>query len=184
MDHYVDIRVLPDPEFKETTLLNALFSKFHRELVRHKETAIGVSFPHANATLGPTLRLHGTQPTLSGFMSNKWLKGLGDYTERSPLQQVPDNCQYRRIRRVQVKSSAERLLRRSLTKGWITEAEVKSRLMDGDDKRCRLPFLQLTSKSTGQTFKLFVEQGKPGELFQPGSFNSYGLSNTATLPTF
>lgn len=33
MDAFVDIALLPDPEFPATTLLNALFSKFHRGLV-------------------------------------------------------------------------------------------------------------------------------------------------------
>lgn len=33
MDHYLDIRVLPDPEFSAQTLLEALFAKLHRALV-------------------------------------------------------------------------------------------------------------------------------------------------------
>ena len=33
MNYYWEIRVLPDPEFKETVLMNALFAKLHRALV-------------------------------------------------------------------------------------------------------------------------------------------------------
>ena len=47
MDHYVDIQVLPDPEFLETTLMNELFSKLHRALGKHGQGKIGVSFPQA-----------------------------------------------------------------------------------------------------------------------------------------
>ena len=45
MDAYIDIVLLPDPEFPATTLMSALFGKFHRGLVRYGEGAIGVSFP-------------------------------------------------------------------------------------------------------------------------------------------
>ena len=33
MDAFVDLTLLPDPEFPATTLMNALFSKLHRGLV-------------------------------------------------------------------------------------------------------------------------------------------------------
>ena len=33
MDTYLEIRLLPDPEFVPTMLMNALFSKLHRGLV-------------------------------------------------------------------------------------------------------------------------------------------------------
>ena len=35
MDHYLDIRLLPDPEFPAPLLMNALFTKLHRALVSH-----------------------------------------------------------------------------------------------------------------------------------------------------
>ena len=32
MDHYIEIRVLPDPEFSEEMLMSALVAKLHRAL--------------------------------------------------------------------------------------------------------------------------------------------------------
>ena len=70
MDAFVDLTLLPDPEFPATTLMNALFSKLHRGLVGHGEGTIGVSFPDvedAHRGLGSRLRLHGSAADLRDF---------------------------------------------------------------------------------------------------------------------
>jgi len=45
MDHYLEIRVLPDPEFSSEMLMAALFAKLHRVLGARGQGDIGVSFP-------------------------------------------------------------------------------------------------------------------------------------------
>ncbi|MDS0116062.1 type I-F CRISPR-associated endoribonuclease Cas6/Csy4, partial [Enterobacter hormaechei subsp. steigerwaltii] len=45
MDHYIEIRVLPDPEFSEEMLMPALMAKLHRALGQRGKGDIGVSFP-------------------------------------------------------------------------------------------------------------------------------------------
>lgn len=45
MDHYFDLRVLPDPEFNTEMLMAALFAKLHRALGARGKGDIGVSFP-------------------------------------------------------------------------------------------------------------------------------------------
>lgn len=184
MDHYIDLRILADPEFPEATLLNALFSKLHRELARANENGIGISFPNAAKTLGNVLRLHGTESGLNQIMANTWLQGLRDYTDVGSINKVPDGCQFRAVRRVQVKSNVERLMRRSIAKGWLTEEEAKQRLLGSENRTSKLPYLQLKSTSTGQRFKLFLLQDKPKDQAVEGRFNSYGLSQTATVPAF
>ena len=57
MDHYIDIRVQPDPEFTASQLLNALFAKLHRALGQVADGKIGISFPQVGKTLGECLRL-------------------------------------------------------------------------------------------------------------------------------
>lgn len=50
--HYIDITILPDPEFSHTHLMGALLSKLHRALVQLQSSSIGVSFPqHVDAPL-------------------------------------------------------------------------------------------------------------------------------------
>ena len=121
MNFYQDIRVLEDPEFSEPMLMAALFAKLHRVLGAQANGAVGVSFPRAGKMLGDTLRLHGSQDALQALQATPWLKGLRDYTQCSDIQRIPENVMHCTVSRVQVKSSAERLRRRSVKKGWLTE---------------------------------------------------------------
>lgn len=185
MDYYVEIRVLPDPEFKEAVLVNALFAKLHRAFVSVDSTNIGVSFPEVGKkSLGNLLRLHGTQLALDNLMMLDWLKGLRDYTIATTIQPVPLNIKYRVVRRVQAKSNAERLRRRSVVKGWLTEAEAEQKISFDKQQKLNLPFAQLKSLSTQQNFRLFIQHGRMQDQPVLGKFNAYGLSCEATVPWF
>lgn len=184
MDHYIDIRILPDPEFMPTTLMNALFSKFHRALVDQGAGSVGVSFPDANRSLGECLRLHGLQDSLQRFMEYDWLKGMRDHIDVGTTKAVPSGCTYRVVRRIQAKSNAERLRRRSVKKGWLSSEEAVEQIPLTKERRLKLPFVQLKSSSSGQQFRLFIDQGPELPEPQQGSFSSYGLSATGTVPWF
>lgn len=184
MNHYIEIRVLPDPEFKANVLLNALFAKLHRALSDAGRSEIGVSFPNASKVLGDCIRLHGSQEALQRLMELGWLKGLSDYTTVSTILPVPDKCQYRVVLRVQAKSSVERLYRRSVKNGRLTAEEAEAKINAGKDQLLKQPFIQLKSQSSGQTFRLFIQQGKLSGSSLPGRFSNYGLSDTATVPWF
>ena len=73
--HYIDISLLPDPEFSQVHLLGALVSKLHRALVQLCADNIGVSFPMhvlqplTKRGLGTVLRLHGEPDGLQALMS-------------------------------------------------------------------------------------------------------------------
>jgi CRISPR-associated endonuclease Csy4 len=184
MDHYLEIRVLPDPEFTTVALLEALFAKLHRALGRAGQGKIGVSFPNAGKTLGDRLRLHGTLAMLTALEAEQWRKGLRDYSECSEILPVPANVKHRRVQRVQIKSNAERLRRRSVRKGWLTEDEARERIPTDKECRSSLPFIRLKSLSTAQPFLLFIKQGALRDAPESGEFSAYGLSSTATIPWF
>lgn len=184
MNYYIDIKVLPDPEFTPSILMNALFAKFHRALVEAGHGEVGVSFPQAQKTLGDRLRLHGSLSVLQRLMGISWLKGLTDYTSVSAITPVPDNCQYRVVKRVQAKSSVERMYRRSVKKGWLTTEEAEIRANDHMEQYLKLPFVQLKSHSSGQEFRLFIQQGKLLDSPEEGKFSAYALSCEATIPWF
>ena len=182
MDKYIEIRMLPDPEFTASVLMSALFAKLHRALVEIRRGEIGVSFPQAQKTLGDMIRLHGSIGTLKQLMEVKWLKGLTDYTSVSVIKQVPGNCQYRIVKRVQAKSSSDRLYRRSVKKGWLTAEEAEKKKHECNEQRLKMPFVQLKSHSSGQSFRLYIQQGKLLESPHAGKFSDYGLSREATIP--
>jgi CRISPR-associated endonuclease Csy4 len=181
MDHYIDIQVLPDPEFKATTLLNAVYSKLHRALVSLGREDLGVSFPEAAKAPGSLLRLHSGKASLESLMALGWLKGLRDYTQVSAPAPVPTNAEFVRVQRVQPKQTAARL-RRAVKRNSLQESEAEAIL--GDRVPFKKPYFRLQSESTGQSFLLFIEQSNPQDYPVEGPYNTYGLSQTATVPWF
>lgn len=184
MNGYQDFRVLPEPEVNGGVLMATLFGRIHLALVAAGEGKVGVSFPELAKTPGCLLRLHGEHSNLQRVFQHLNLHGLRDYLHVGEISDVPDGAQYRTVMRVQVKSSVTRLLRRSVRKGWITEEEAAVRLSTAVDKSCSLPFIPVKSQSNGQTFRLFIEQGKLQADPAPGRFNYYGFSTAATVPWF
>ena len=80
MDAYLELQLLPDPEFPPAMLMNALFAKLHRALVSHGEGRIGISFPDVGSgQLGQRLRLHGQAGDLEQLMAGNCLQGMRDH---------------------------------------------------------------------------------------------------------
>ena len=187
MDHYLEIRLLPDPEFPATTLMNALFSKFHRGLVGHGEGAIGVSFPDvkdAHRGLGNRLRLHGSAADLRDFMGANWLTGMRDHVAIDGPAPVPAGARHRIVRRVQAHSNPERERRRLIARKGVSPEEAQMAIPDSRAEQLNLPFRLLSSRSTGQQFRLFVEHLPVEDQPRSGTFGSYGLSPATTIPWF
>lgn len=196
MDHYLDIHIQPDPEFSPPLLLNALFSKLHRALVASQRSDIGASFPRYDLapkgardhvlrpTLGLVLRLHGSAAALERFMADNWLTGMRDHIALTPIQPVPTTAHFVRVQRKQVKSHPAKERERLMRRKGVSEAEALRLIPDDKAKWLDLPFITLTSQSTGQQqFRLFIAQTAAAAEVR-GEFNAYGLSQTATLPMF
>ncbi|WP_369857840.1 type I-F CRISPR-associated endoribonuclease Cas6/Csy4 [Candidatus Thalassolituus haligoni] len=183
MDYYLDITLLPDPEFEEQMLLNALFSKFHRGMSQIAAGEVGISFPDVDKRLGGRLRLHGSAAALDKLMSTGWMKGLGDYTRVSTIEPVPVDRRYRTVRRVQAKSAWNKR-KRSIAKGWLDEEEAEAKIPDSQQKKLKQPFVQIKSLSNGNDMRVYIEHGELLDAPATGTFNSYGLSSTATIPWF
>ena len=187
MDHYVDIDVRPDPEFPAHQLMSALYSKLHRALVVRQGAGIGASFPGFDPQgthLGTRLRLHGSLAALAELLESDWLMGMRDHVAMTSPRPVPPDAQHRVVKRVQVRSSPERLRRRLMRRKGVDELQARERIPDKLVQLTHLPFVQLRSTSTGQSFMLFIAHGpvQPGVVV--GGFNAYGLSQAATIPWF
>jgi len=187
MDHYLDLKLLPDPEFPATLLMSALLGKLHRALHDLRRDDVGVSFPDIEQNprhLGSCLRVHGVEAALLALQALNWLTGMRDHVETGAIQPVPAQVKYRSVSRVQVDSNPERLRRRLMKRHDLSEEQARLRIPDGAAKRCTLPFATLRSATTGQSFRLFIRHGALLDMPHKGSFNSYGLSSTATIPWF
>ena len=187
MDHYLDIGLLPDPEFSVQILMNALYSKLHRALVSLKVNNIGVSFPRYQRrpkALGNTLRLHGNLAALIELQKTDWLKGMRDHAAISDVQRVPSVVRYIQINRRQYKTNANRLRRRRMKRKGETYEQALQAIPDSVERKPDLPFLSMRSLSTGQVFCLFLDQCMAQDKPVAGEFDSYGLSKQATVPWF
>ncbi len=184
-DHYLDIHLLPDPEFAPNQLLGALFAKLHRALVQLGSSDIGISLPGVGASgPGTHLRLHGSFPALQRLQAIEWLTGMREHLRQGELATVPPDCQYRCVRRVQVDSNPQRLRRRLMHRHGLDEGAAFQRIPDHSARRTDLPWVEMRSQSSGQRFRLFIDHGPLQDNPCNGSFSSYGLSSTATIPWF
>lgn len=187
MDAYLDLRLRSDPEIHTAHLMAAVYTRLHRQLVALRCEDIGISFPEIRTrprTLGNQLRLHGPATALQAFSDGQWLGSLREHCQLGSIAAVPTDTRHRTLRRVQTKSSPERLRRRLMRRHGIDEAEARRRIPDAAARELQLPYIAVHSSSTGQHFKIFLEQGPPLDRAQPGRFNAYGLSQDATVPWF
>lgn len=185
--HYVDIRLLPDPEFSRAHLLGALYAKLHRALVALESDEIGVGFPGYSMqprTLGQVMRLHGGKGSLNALLSTDWLRGMRDHVEMGDVSAAPQGVQHRRLLRRQFKTSADRMRHRRMRRKGETYEQAMQAIPNSVEQQPDLPYVQLRSASTGQRFCLFLALGEPEPQAVAGPFNTYGLSGTATLPWF
>jgi len=186
--HYIDLHLRPDPEVAQHQLMSGLYVCLHRALAQLGGQGVGVSFPahdERKPCLGAHMRLHGTLNDLQALMGTAWLRGIQDHLQIGAVSQVPAGVAFRQVTRAQAKSNAERLRRRAMKRHGLDVDEAARRRPDSAEKRLRLPFVTLGSRSTGQaSFPLFIRHGPL--LGEPlgGGFNSYALSQGATVPWF
>ena len=189
MDHYLEIRLRPDPEFPASMLMNALYSKLHRALFDLQADDIGVSLPDHKTgvrarTPGDRLRLHAQQSRLEQLMALPWLAGMRDHVELADIAPVPAEVSHRRVVRRQFNTGGPSRLKRYARRHDISEEEARQCMSAPAERKISLPFVQVNSRSSGQRFALFIEHGQPQAAPVTGRFNHYGLSREATVPWF
>jgi len=185
--HYVDIKVVPDPESSPNQLLGALYDHLHLALVQQRRDDVGVSFPGYSLsprTLGPTLRLHGSETALRQMLAADWLGGMRDHVRIGSLAAVPADTLHRSVQRKQFKTSAERLRRRRMRRKGETEEQAMAAIPSSMEHRPDLPYIHLHSRSTKQAFCLFIALSPLQSRAIGGPFNSFGLSTVVTVPWF
>ncbi|MGC3872116.1 type I-F CRISPR-associated endoribonuclease Cas6/Csy4 [Halomonas sp. GXIMD04776] len=189
MNHYIDIRLRPDPEFPAPMLMGALYAKLHRALFDFDTDDIGVSFPEHKSgvqarTLGEQLRLHSSRQRLERLMESEWLIGMRDHVVSSNVQAVPEGVRHVAVKRRQFNTGGESRATRYAKRHDISLEEARRLYATPASRRIELPFVQLNSRSSQQRFCLFIDHGKPQKEPVQGTFNHYGLSRHATVPWF
>lgn len=183
MDYYIDIEIKPDVEMRESPLINLVYNKLHKALVKLKSEQIGVSFPGYQIKLGRLLRLHGDKTDLQNLQGLNWLGGIAGYCNISDVKNVPADAKYRTISRIRTNMSKSKL-KRLKRRGSITPDEEKIYKAEMFSQGLDNPYLDLESGSTGQKHRRFIQFGHLLDQPVAGKFDSYGLSKDATVPWF
>lgn len=191
MKYYIDISLLPDAEVALGFLWEKMFQQIHLALAEQTgngTSSVAISFPgygRGQFPLGGKLRLLSRdEATLQQLDISRWLSRLTDYVHITSIRPVPEKVKGHSIyKRLQPKSSSERLARRKAKREGITFEQAMTALSGRKDVHVTTPFINMTSQTTGQRFRLFVKKTSV-EAPVTGSFSSYGLSSAATVPEF
>ncbi|PHS70329.1 MAG: type I-F CRISPR-associated endoribonuclease Cas6/Csy4 [Methylophaga sp.] len=183
MDHYIDIKIIPDAEMRENVLLNKVYTKFHKALFSLKNKSIGVSFPEYKIKLGKLIRIHGEQAILNDLQGLNWLGDLSGYCNVSDIVKVPENSKHRVISRKQA-NMTEAKLRRLIKRGTIKSEEIKAYKAKMFSQGLDNAFLELDSSSNGHHHRRFIQFGSLLGQAIKGDFDDFGLSKQATVPWF
>lgn len=183
MNYYIDIEIMPDAEMRESPLINLVYNKFHKALVKLKSEQIGVSFPGYQIKLGRLLRLHGDKTDLQNLQGLNWLGGIAGYCDISDLKKVSADVKYRTVSRIRTNTSKSKL-KRLKQRGSITPDEEKIYKTKMFSQGLANPYLDLESGSTGQKHRRFFRFGPLLDQPVEGKFDSYGVSKVATVPWF
>ena len=195
MKYYIELDLKNTPDITLYALWGKVYTQIHLALTELQAALgtgkVGVAFPEYRfdaavqmGRLGSKLRVFADDAAvLQQLNLAQHLRRYADYVQLSAVAAVPAEHGLACYARVQVKSGAERATRRLIKRHPELNYETELARLQALSVHSALPFIQLNSLSSKQTFRLFI--AKTAALTaQTGDFGSYGLSNTATVPDF
>ena len=182
--HYIEIKDMPQVDMLKTEVISFFLQKLH-QILPHFEGRIGLAFPaYGNdKTLGGIIRLFGSENDCDSVYIK--LQELRDYVLISESMQIPEKVRsYRIYQRDQMKGqSAIRRAEKRLTAQGKWSEEVRQNMLQKQATQLVYPHAHLKSSSTKQQFILAIKSVYKAKSVE-GSFSTYGLSQTATVPHF
>ena len=195
MSHYQELTLLQHEEVPLYALWGKVYTQIHLALTELQAALgtgkVGVAFPEYRfdaavqmGRLGSKLRVFADDAAILQQLNlSQHLRRYADYVQLSAVAAVPAEHGLACYARVQVKSGAERATRRLIKRHPELNYETELARLQALSVHSALPFIQLNSLSSKQTFRLFIAK-TTALTAQTGDFGSYGLSNTATVPDF
>ena len=195
MSHYQELTLLQHEEVPLYALWGKVYTQIHLALTELQAALgtgkVGVAFPEyrfdAEAQighLGRKLRVFADDAAvLQQLNLAQHLRRYADYVQLSAVAAVPAEHGLACYARVQVKSGAERAARRLIKRHPELNYETELARLQALNVHSVLPFIQLNSLSSKQSFRLFIAKSE-AIAAQTGDFGTYGLSNSATVPDF
>lgn len=194
MEYYQELTLLPDCEMSVNFLWSKLYQKLHLLLVTSKNIRnenIGVSFPQYTYNdagqipqLGSKMRLFAAKrEELDNLALKENLKVYNDYIHITSIRRIPGSChEYAIYKRYHVEGSITQKARR-YAKRHDKSYEESLKLFPMDNRGRELPFVRIKSCTNSNVFRLYVQK-KSIDSLVTDEFNSYGLSDRASVPEF
>ncbi|MCB1621245.1 MAG: type I-F CRISPR-associated endoribonuclease Cas6/Csy4 [Thiothrix sp.] len=197
MYYYNEITCLPDEGISTGFVMGRVMDVLHLCLVNLAaelgRNPVGISFPGycdgetvKKPQIGGKIRLFSQDMTyLERLHLKEQLVRFSDYVHiRSGTVEHPARG-FAVFRRVQPKSSRERLIRRQVKRSGQTEECVRANYQAFTEGQSDLPFVNMKSHSSERRFRLFVQKQVAGVVVDDEwQFSSYGLSSSTPVPDF
>ncbi|PIQ28273.1 type I-F CRISPR-associated endoribonuclease Cas6/Csy4 [bacterium (Candidatus Blackallbacteria) CG17_big_fil_post_rev_8_21_14_2_50_48_46] len=192
MEVFQQLTLLPTPEAGVYFLWEKIFQQVHLALVEIQnpdgQISVGISFPDYDGQshfLGERCRFFATErDLLEKLRMKQWLSRFNDYVDLSGIRDVPDRIDtYAVYRRLQPKSSIERLARRKAKREGLSFEQAMAFLQSFKPQEVRTPYILMNSHSSERRFQLFIQK-EVVENPVSGYFSTYGLSSHSTVPEF
>ena len=182
MKYYQEITLIPDAEIPPDFLWTKVYAQIHLAFADRENI-----FPeYADESMGEKARVFAPEEAdLKELDLKKALRRLSDYVHITSIREVPESKVkgYVKFARYQPDSSIARKARRYAKRHPEVTEKAAFKMLKQREEKYDLPFIQLKSLSTGQTFNLFVKKEEKKEEGQ-GGFTTYGLSKGAAVPEF
>lgn len=188
MNCYQEIQLISDTkEIPISFLWSKVYMRLHLALAQEKEKRgkgiFAVSFPQYQAhTLGNILRIFAeTREDLETLNMKHVLQHLQEYVHITGVRDIQKQHGWAIYKRYQPDGTVQRKARRYSRRHRVSYEEACHILKSKPRKT--VPYIQLRSASSQQTFSLFIQRIETNEK-QGQSFSAYGLSQNATVPEF
>lgn len=186
MDYYIDITL--DSHHAHDTL-RRLLTRLHEILSLDKSLQVGISFPrYGPGVFGNVLRLHGGKETLETVLYHKDLIQPDDspYLTVQDVSRVPEEHGFVRVVRIRPEKTyaavSKRLKkRREAGKNRFSDEEIHRRAVYRSKRDAAFPYVTMKSHTNGKKYRFSIKQ-VPVTVKKSGTFNTFGISSTATLP--
>lgn len=191
MNYYQEITLIPDGEVSLSFLWTKVFTQLHLALAEEQRregvVKTALAFPeYQDKGLGNKIRIFApSAEQLERLHLEQRLKRLSDYIHMPKIREIKKHriIGYSIYSRYQPDESVERKARRYTRRHESITYEDALNLLNQREKTYNLPYIQLKSVSTAQTFSLFIKKTSC-QSEQSGTLSTYGLSDNASVPEF
>lgn len=191
MNYYQEITLIPDGAVSLSFLWTKVFTQLHLALAEEQQregmVKTALAFPeYQDKGLGNKIRIFApSAEQLERLHLEQRLKRLSDYIHMPKIREIKKHriIGYSIYSRYQPDESVERKARRYVRRHEGVSYEDALGLLGRRKETYDLPFIQMKSLSTAQTFSLFIKK-TPCQIEQSGTLSTYGLSDSASVPEF